>query len=503
MNQNYEATLDVSKYLAGQEKMKSSAKMTATNLEAVYAKMNARASKMPGEFMPGASGSAKVFGGGLKAGAAAAKDAADQTEKAGSSTLGAALKFGVLAFAAKKAWQVGKDAMQAYAATSAYAAAEVGSLSGMLGKLQESFGRNLTAGISGLLGGTNGGSLAGLYDSAVKGYTDLFGGAGTYDKVRAQEDAAAKVAAENAAELKSLDVEKQIGQAISGIVDDRDKAAVLAQAEAKAGEQLRERMAAIEKLEGLRAARKVELTALAVKERDAMVADAIRRQREAQNEADDAARFDALQARAEAVRAAGDEGRGEQLARQADLERSLYQIRRSSASEDVKRARVAAEVEKSAAMELKYRTDVNTQAKEEATASFLSAKQASNLTKTGAELAAKQLAAEKQVEDLRRKGASEGQIRMLQLLQGQELSASALSLARDGIKLPDAARLGQGEGSFLGQVAGPSDQFSRLEAKASERAKKYLDEMRQIRAGLDRVVEAVSMAGTAGGTYGP
>ena len=274
-DQIYTADLDTRAYEKGLAGLVDRARKAGTDLQTVFAKVDARAATAGRELgTRDSGGSLTVFGKQQKEGAEEAKRA---TESSSESTLKHALRFGILMKAGKMAWGVARDAMDAYGQTSAFAKGEVDSLMNVFGKFQASMGQDLVAGIGGIFGpwATNPNTWKNAWESTQRGLVDLMSGSGAYDQARAAEQKQAALAAENAAQLKSLETEKTIRATMAGIVSDKSAAADFTRAEAVAAQQLRERYTEIDKLEGLRAGRKAELQALAREEYDRAAAAAL------------------------------------------------------------------------------------------------------------------------------------------------------------------------------------------------------------------------------------
>ena len=453
-DQIYTADLDTRAYEKGLAGLVDRARKAGTDLQTVFAKVDARAATAGRELgTRDSGGSLTVFGKLQKEGAEEAKRA---TESSSESTLKHALRFGILMKAGKMAWGVARDAMDAYGQTSAFAKGEVDSLMNVFGKFQASMGQDLVAGIGGIFGpwATNPNTWKNAWESTQRGLVDLMSGSGAYDQARAAEQKQAALAAENAAQLKSLETEKTIRATMAGIVSDKSAAADFTRAEAVAAQQLRERYTEIDKLEGLRAGRKAELQALAREEYDRAAAAALQRRVEAEAEAGQALAFQRDQARADTLRANGRDAEAEAASRRLELERRTVEVLHGQGSEADKAATLAAERVRSAALEAKAQQDVRDAVRDAAQAALLGAKQSSPFYQQAAELAGKRLDAERQLEQLRRQGASEDQLRTVGLLQDQELAALPLEAARSGVKLPRSQRVAAGFSGFAGQVVG-------------------------------------------------
>lgn len=421
------------------------------------------------------------------------------TEDAGGSTLKFAVRMEVLARTARLSFNIVRDSMRAYGETSEFARREVTSLGAAFAGVQAGLGRDWFNVLNNSELFSNGGAMLKGLESfrqrAVDTLAEVMTGApsGSATRARDQELAGEHYQKMVAAEVKSVELERSLNLSLAQVVDQKDRAAVLAAKEAAAAEVLRQRTEAVGKLEDLRAERRAELVDLANREYTAVTGRALREKMAAEEESSRQSQFQVRQAEIDRIRAEGRLGEADSAQRQLDQQQRSWQIQHQELTDLEKSAALKANFERSAAQELEARRNIADQAKDAAAASFLAAKQTDAFTKDAAGILGQRLAMEKELETLRRQGASDEQLRTVELLQRSELEALTLEAARSGVKNPKAARLDAGLSGFLSQTFGGGSSANEARTIATNTAKlnkqvdQLTDQLRRISDKLDGV----------------
>ena len=492
----YSVDLDARKYKLGLESLVAQAKKSGTDMQSVFAKMDARVGVGRELGTRDTDQSLTVFGRSQAAGVTAAGQVAKESEGVLGRSMANLVRVGVIGFALKKAWHLAVGNVEEYAKINEDARVDLSKMTGAVTEFQQAIGRD-TAASAGIfqksLGNEISKSLSGI-NKVREAVVDLLADTAavvaspfTGDDVGYGNSAAARRAQKESEALQAQFKEAQrinelrrVGQLnqLRARQDAGEEVGVDI-ARMEAAQRLADARKEINKVEGVGADERRELLKLAEQEAAATVHAAEvnlakRREQQAQEQRaerqraeqeavrqhmdaahrNDEARFAAQRANADTLLARGREAEGNAAGRRLELDRELYAIRQSEVDADVKRMQSEAVLAKYAAEEDQVKRQTAESVRDAAQAALLGAKQSTPFYQKAAELAGRRLEQEKQLDELRRRGASEDQLRTVGLLQDQELAALALEAARSGVKLPRSGRVAAGFSGFAGQVVG-------------------------------------------------